>query len=86
MLISVNNLVFAQDATQQAATTQFNSGADWIISMITGPICKVIGAVFLFVALGNLLKKEIVAALLCGIAFLILIFMPQILAIFPKGN
>ncbi len=85
-MILTNVSAFADDAVQQAATSQFNSGADWIISMITGPIGKIVGAVFLLAAVGQLIKKEVIAALLCGIAFLILVFMPQILSIFPKGN
>lgn len=81
-----NDLVFAQDATQTAATTAFNNNSTWIISMVTGPICKVVGAFFLFAGIGKLMKQEVMGALMCGIAFLILVLMPQILAMFPQAS
>ena len=77
---------FADDAVQTAATTQFNIAAEWIVGIICGPIGKVVAAFFLLIGIGNLIKKEVGGALMCGIAFLILIFMPQILSVFPKGN
>jgi type IV secretory pathway VirB2 component (pilin) len=81
-----NDLAFAQDATQTAATTAFNNNATWIISMVTGPVCKVVGAFFLFAGIGKLMKQEVMGALMCGVAFLILVLMPQILAMFPQAS
>ena len=86
MLALGNDLVFAQDATQTAATTAFNNNSTWIISMVTGPICKVVGAFFLFAGIGKLIKQEVMGALMCGVAFLILVLMPQILAMFPQAS
>ena len=86
LMVLANDLSWAQDATQTAATTSFNNNATWIISMITGPICKVVGAFFLFAGIGKLMKQEIMGALMCGVAFLRLILMPQILAMFPQAT
>ena len=86
MLALGNDLVFAQDATQTAATTAFNNNSTWIISMVTGPICKVVGAFFLFAGIGKLIKQEVMGALMCGVAFLILVLMPQLLAMVPQAS
>ncbi len=86
LMVMANDLGWAQDATQTAATTAFNSNATWIISMVTGPICKVVGAFFLFAGIGKLMKQEVMGALMCGVAFLILVLMPQILAMFPQAS
>ena len=85
LLVLWSDLVFAQDATQTAATTAFNNNSTWIISMVTGPICKVVGAFFLFAGIGKLMKQEVMGALMCGVAFLILVLMPQILSMFPQA-
>ena len=81
-----NDFVWAQDATQTAATTAFNNNSDWMISVITGPICKVIAAFFLLAGIGKLMKQELLGALGCGVAFMVLVLMPQILAMFPKAQ
>lgn len=85
-MILASNYVFAQDAAQTSATTSFNNNANWIISMVTGPVCKVVGAFFLFAGIGKLMKQEVLGALMCGIAFLILVLMPQILSMFPQAT
>lgn len=81
-----SNYVFAQDAAQTTATTSFNNNASWIISIVTGPVCKVVGVFVLFAGLGKLAKQEVIAALLCGVAFLILVLLPQILSMFPQAS
>ena len=85
-MILTSNYVFAQDAAQTTATTAFNNNANWIISMVTGPVCKVVGAFFLFAGIGKLMKQEVLGALMCGVAFLILVLMPQILNMFPQAS
>jgi hypothetical protein len=81
-----SNYVFAQDAAQTSATTSFNNNASWIISLIAGPVCKVVGAFFLFAGIGKLMKQEVMGALMCGVAFMILVLMPQILTLFPQAS
>ncbi len=86
MLVLWNDFVFAQDATQTAATSAFNNNSDWMISIITGPICKVVACFFLFAGIWKLTEQKVLEALGCGIAFMILVLMPQILSMFPKAQ
>ena len=86
ILIGVSGLCFAQDATLTAVTNNFNTGADNIISIICGPIGKVLAVVILLIGIGKLLKQELIWALVCGVAFMLLAFLPTIIANWPKGT
>ena len=81
-----SNLVYAQDATQTAATSAFNSLATWMINVATGPFSKIIALGFLIAAGFALIKQSwgLFAAIV--IALLILIFTPQILSVFQNAS
>ncbi len=72
--MSVSNALaqIAQDAPE-AAVRGFS---DRMIVMINGPIVKLLGVVILLVGVASLLRGRQTVALSCGVAFVVLLFLP----------
>ena len=65
---------WADDPLQ--ATTDFS---DRLIAILKGPVTKGLGALLLIVAVGGLLRGRHKLAISCGVAFVILLFLPILL-------
>ncbi len=61
------------------ATNQFSGK---ILSILTGPLVKVVAGVVLFVGVAGLLRGKHQVAVSCGIAFVLLLCLPIILGYF----
>lgn len=79
---SVATAVWAQAASEEAVKTEFNGLAKFIVSVVTGPLAKILALVFLLVAIWKIIHKDYGAAVGCVIALLVLVFLPQLLSVF----
>ena len=86
MLVLWNDLVFAQDATTTAATTAFNNTVTWLLSMIEGPFSKILGIIILLFGIWGLINQKIGWALGCFLAFLILVYLPNLISCFQPAT
>jgi type IV secretory pathway VirB2 component (pilin) len=58
--------------------------ADFMINILTGPIAKLLAAVLLISGVVALLNGKQAVAVSCAFAFLILMFIPQLLKVFTN--
>ncbi|MBF0619939.1 MAG: hypothetical protein HQL19_07215 [Candidatus Omnitrophica bacterium] len=70
----------AEDAAQQ----QFGNMASFFLKVVQGPISKILALMFLVVGIWKLVSKDYGAAAGCVIALLALVFLPQLISIFPS--
>ena len=74
--------MFAQEAMMDDTKTQFNALSGFIVTVMTGPVAKIIALVLLLVGIWMIIHKDYGAAVGCVIALLALVFLPQILGVF----
>ena len=79
LCISVSK-VFADDPLEVS-----NDFSQQLLSIIQGPILKVLAAVVLLVGIASLLQGKQKIALSCGLAFLLLLFLPILLGKVSAG-
>jgi type IV secretory pathway VirB2 component (pilin) len=78
ILVSLSTLSMAQSPGDEAfaATDDFSQR---MIAIIKGPVLKLLAAVILLVGIAGLLRGRNKLALSCGMAFLLLLFLPVLL-------
>ncbi len=69
-----------EDETKQ----QFDNLSKFIVTVMTGPVAKIIALVLLIVGIWRIINKDYGTAVGCVIALLALVFLPQILNIFGR--
>ena len=75
----------AQGSGMEAETkTQFDNLSQFIVTVMTGPVAKVIALVLLLVGIWKIIHKDYGSAVGCVIALLALVFLPQLLGIFGR--
>ncbi len=78
-------LVLAQESGMEAETkTQFDNLSQFIVTVMTGPVAKIIALILLLVGIWKIINRDYGTAVGCVIALLALVFLPQILGVF--GN
>lgn len=78
-------MVWAQASGMEAETkTQFDNLSTFIVTVMTGPVAKVIALILLLVGIWKIVHKDYGSAVGCVIALLALVFLPQLLGIFGK--
>ncbi|MBF0485813.1 MAG: hypothetical protein HQL16_04790 [Candidatus Omnitrophica bacterium] len=70
------------EAAQATTKTEFGNLSAFIVTIITGPVAKIIALVLLLVGIWKIINKDYGTAVGCILALLVLIFLPQILTIF----
>lgn len=85
LLFLVSTLAQAQESGMEAETkTQFDNLSKFIVTVMTGPVAKVVALVLLLVGIWKIVTKDYGAAVGCVIALLALVFLPQLLSIFGR--
>ena len=75
----------AQESGMEAETkTQFDNLSKFIVTVMTGPVAKIIALVLLLVGIWKIINKDYGTAVGCVIALLALVFLPQILGVFGR--
>ncbi len=64
--------------------TQFDNLSQFIVTVMTGPVAKIIALILLLVGIWKIINRDYGTAVGCVIALLALVFLPQILGVF--GN
>lgn len=78
-------LGWAQESGMEGeAKTQFDNLSRFIVSVMTGPVAKIIALVLLLAGIWTIIHKDYGTAVGCVIALLALVFLPQILGVFGK--
>lgn len=76
---------WAQDAGMETETrTQFDNLSKFIVTVMTGPVAKIIALVLLLVGIWKIIHKDYGSAVGCVIALLALVFLPQLLGVFGR--
>ena len=84
LFLNVSNIWAAVGSSSgaQDVVTATNSLADKMLEIFKGPLVKILAGVVLFVGVGGLLRGRHQVAVSCGIAFVLLLFLPIILQYF----
>ncbi len=69
-----------EDETKQ----QFDNLSKFIVTVMTGPVAKIIALVLLLVGIWKIINRDYGTAVGCVIALLALVFLPQILNVFGR--
>lgn len=80
MLFLSASQVFAEDA--QDVVTATNDFSTKMLTIFKGPLVKILAGIVLFVGVGGLLRGRYQVAVSCGVAFVLLLFLPIILQYF----
>jgi len=76
---------WAQGSGMETETkTQFDNLSAFIVTVMTGPVAKIIALVLLLVGIWKIIHKDYGSAVGCVIALLALVFLPQLLGIFGR--
>ena len=76
---------WAQESGMETETkSQFDNLSKFIVTVMTGPVAKVIALVLLLVGIWKIIHKDYGSAIGCVIALLTLVFLQQILGVFGK--
>jgi type IV secretory pathway VirB2 component (pilin) len=76
---------WAQESGMEAETKdQFDNLSKFIITVMTGPVAKIIALILLLVGIWKIIHKDYGSAVGCVIALLALVFLPQLLGVFGK--
>ncbi len=74
---------WAQESGMETETkTQFDNLSKFIVTVMTGPVAKIVALILLLVGIWKIVHKDYGAAIGCVIALLALVFLPQILNVF----
>ena len=77
--------VWAQESGVETETkTQFDNLSKFIVTVMTGPVAKIIALVLLLVGIWKIIHKDYGSAVGCVIALLALVFLPQLLGVFGR--
>ena len=82
MLIVFILMFFAGNAWAQSASnpeTVVTTFSDQMLTILKGPITKLLAALILLAGVGGLLRGRHQLAISCGVAFIILLFLPVLL-------
>jgi len=75
----------AQESGMEAETkTQFDNLSKFIVTVMTGPVAKIIALILLLVGIWKIIHKDYGSAVGCVIALLALVFLPQLLGVFGR--
>jgi type IV secretory pathway VirB2 component (pilin) len=75
----------AQESGMETETkTQFDNLSKFIVTVMTGPVAKIIALILLLVGIWKIIHKDYGSAVGCVIALLALVFLPQLLGVFGK--
>ena len=81
--LMVSGIARAQESGVETETKQqFENLSKFIVTVMTGPVAKIIALVLLLVGIWKIIHKDYGAAVGCVIALLALVFLPQILNVF----
>ena len=76
---------WAQESGMETETkTQFDNLSKFIVTVMTGPVAKIIALILLLVGIWKIIHKDYGSAVGCVIALLALVFLPQLLGVFGK--
>ncbi|MFH0754155.1 MAG: hypothetical protein V2A70_06290 [Candidatus Omnitrophota bacterium] len=82
-LIFLATMARAQESGAESETKeQFDNLSKFIVTVMTGPVAKIIALILLLVGIWKIIHKDYGSAVGCVIALLALVFLPQILSIF----
>jgi type IV secretory pathway VirB2 component (pilin) len=73
-----------ESGMETEAKTQFDNLSRFIVTVMTGPVAKIIALVLLLVGIWKIIHKDYGAAVGCVIALLALVFLPQLLGVFGR--
>ncbi|MBI4309630.1 MAG: hypothetical protein HY591_04795 [Candidatus Omnitrophica bacterium] len=79
-------LTWTSRVLAQAPEEVVNSFSTRMIDILKGPIAKVLGAVILLAGVASLLRGRHKLAVSCGLAFIVLLFLPILLQQVANGN
>ena len=78
-------IALAQESGMEAETkTQFDNLSKFMVTIMTGPVAKIVALVLLLVGIWKIVNKDYGAAVGCVMALLALVFLPQLLSIFGR--
>ncbi len=81
----LTTMVYAQESGMETETKQqFDNLSKFIVTVMTGPVAKIIALILLLVGIWKIIHKDYGAAVGCVIALLALVFLPQILNVFGR--
>jgi type IV secretory pathway VirB2 component (pilin) len=76
---------WAQESGMETETkTQFDNLSKFIVTVMTGPVAKIIALILLLVGIWKIIHKDYGSAVGCVIALLALVFLPQLLGVFGR--
>jgi type IV secretory pathway VirB2 component (pilin) len=75
LLVGFQDAVFAQSVDPEQVVTE---NTDKMINILKGPIAKVLTAIILLAGVASLLRGRYKIALSCGVAFVVLLFLPLV--------
>ena len=78
VFLSIAPFALAQSSDGHAEQT-VNEFADFWTKMLTGPVSKIIAILLLVAAVLALFKGQPAAAIMCGVGFLVLMFIPRMI-------
>jgi type IV secretory pathway VirB2 component (pilin) len=80
-----SSMALAQESGMETETkTQFDNLSKFIVTVMTGPVAKIIALILLLVGIWKIIHKDYGSAVGCVIALLALVFLPQMLGVFGK--
>ena len=79
-------LTWVSEALAQTPEEVVNSFSTRMIDILKGPIAKVLGAFILLMGVASLLRGRHKLAISCGLAFIVLLFLPILLQQVAGGN
>ena len=82
-LIGITKVLAQSAQTPEQAATDFSNKA---ITILRGPIAKVLGVVILITGVASLLRGRHKLAISCALAFVLLLFMPMFLGQLGVGK
>lgn len=85
MIVVAATRAWAQQSGMEDETKQqFDNLSKFIVTVMTGPVAKIIALVLLLVGIWRIINKDYGTAVGCVIALLALVFLPQILNVFGR--
>ncbi len=83
VMMFLASMARAQESGMETETkTQFDNLSKFIVTVMTGPVAKIVALILLLVGIWKIVHKDYGAAIGCVIALLALVFLPQILNVF----
>lgn len=83
-LLALTVQALAQSSMQEETKSQFTDLSKFMVTIISGPVAKIIALILLIVGIWKIINRDYGTAVGCILALLVLVFLPQIVSVFGR--